>query len=115
MSCGGGGCGSCGPAAGAAASDESLLATAPSLDTRALALRIQHIAAKLRVQLEAEQGGDEAVDKSQAAEWSALFNDVGVTLAGGNAQSVKVSTRHTTRRRERAASGAVVAVHSTPD
>ena len=91
MSCGGGACGSCGPADGAVASDESLLAAAPSLDTRALVRRIEHLAAKLRVQLETEQGGDEAVDELQAAEWSALFNDVGVTLAGGNAQAVKVA------------------------
>jgi len=74
-------------------SDGALPTAAPSLDTRGLVLRIQHIAAKLRVQLEVEQDGEAPIDESQAAEWSLLFNDIGVRLAGGNAQAVKVATR----------------------
>ena len=45
---------------------------------------------KLRVQLEAEHDAAELVDDSQAAEFTLLFNDIAVTLAGGNAQAVKV-------------------------
>jgi len=75
--------------------DGTLLPSAParppatSLNTRALISRIQHVAAKLRVQLELEHDTDETVDEEQAAEFSVLFNDIGVTLAGGNAQAVK--------------------------
>ena len=103
MSCGSGGCGSCGTEDGLEdLVDESLLPTPSTkppglpLDTRALVARIQHVAAKLRVQVEVEHHKEDDVDESQAAEFSLLFNDIGVTLAGGNAQAVKVDTTRST-------------------
>ena len=96
MSCGSGGCGSCGTEKGTHdVLDKALLPTFPSrqtIDARPLVLRIQHVAAKLRVQLELEHDAEELVDDSQTAEFSLLFNDIAVTLASGNAQAVKVNS-----------------------
>ena len=74
------------------------LPSARPLNTRSLVMRIQHVAAKLRVQLDIEHEAEELVDEQQATDFSLLFNDIGVTLAGGNAQAVTVAVATYTAR-----------------
>ena len=125
MSCGGGGCGSCGTEDGAQDTTDNTLLPAPTgqslkhgVDTRSLVSRIQHVAGRLRVQLEVEQqpdDADELVDEAQAAEFSLLFNDIAVTMARGNAQSVKVGAAAALHCNHATADNDSAATHQSPD